>query len=64
MGHGCLAEPGVLRCKVCKELKLDKGKSNGNCYNVVRWVVVKIMGSCWIPIIIRHLISRVPKKGP
>ena len=28
------------------------------------WVVVKIMVPLWIPIIIRHLIFRVPKKGP
>ena len=28
------------------------------------WVVVKIMIPFWIPIIIRHLIFRVPKKGP
>ena len=28
------------------------------------WVVVKIMVPCWIPIIIRHLTFRVPKKGP
>ena len=27
------------------------------------WVVVKIMVPFWIPIIIRHLIFRVPKKG-
>ena len=27
------------------------------------WVVVKIMVPFWVPIIIRHLISRVPKKG-
>ena len=27
-------------------------------------VVVKIMVPFWIPIIIRHLIFRVPKKGP
>ena len=27
------------------------------------WVVVKIMAPFWIPIIIRHLIFRVPKKG-
>ena len=27
------------------------------------WVVVKIMVPCWIPIIVRHLIFRVPKKG-
>ena len=28
------------------------------------WVVVKIMVHFWIPIIIRHLIFRVPQKGP
>ena len=28
------------------------------------WMVVKIMVPFWIPIIIRHLIFRVPKKGP
>ena len=28
------------------------------------WVVVKIMVPFWIPIIIRHLISRGSKKGP
>ena len=28
-----------------------------------KWVVVKIMVSFWIPIIIRHLIFRVPQKG-
>ena len=28
------------------------------------WVVVKIMVPFWVPIIIRHLIFRVPKKGP
>ena len=28
------------------------------------WVVVKIMVPFWTPIIIRHLIFRVPKKGP
>ena len=27
------------------------------------WVVVKIMVPFWIPIIIRHLLFRVPKKG-
>ena len=29
-----------------------------------KWVVVKIMVPFWIPIIIRHLICRVPRKGP
>ena len=28
------------------------------------WVVVKIMVTFWVPNIIRHLIFRVPKKGP
>ena len=28
------------------------------------WVVVKIMAPFWVPIIIRHLLFRVPKKGP
>ena len=28
------------------------------------WVVVKIMVPFWVLIIIRHLIFRVPKKGP
>ena len=29
-----------------------------------RWVVVKIMVPFWVPIIIRHLLFKVPKKGP
>ena len=28
------------------------------------WVVVKIRVSFWVLIIIRHLVFRVPKKGP
>ena len=28
------------------------------------WVVVKIMVPFWVPNIIRHLIFRVPEKGP
>ena len=28
------------------------------------WVVVKIMVPFWIPIIVQHLVFRVPKKGP
>ena len=28
------------------------------------WVVVNIMVPFWVPSIIRHLILRVPKKGP
>ena len=29
-----------------------------------RWVVVKIMVRFGVPIVIRHLLFRVPKKGP
>ena len=29
-----------------------------------RWVVVTIMAPFCVPIIIRHLLFRVPKKGP
>ena len=29
-----------------------------------KWVVVKIMFPFWIPIIVRHLIFRVTKRGP
>ena len=28
------------------------------------WVVVKIMVPFWVPIIVRHLVFRVSKKGP
>ena len=28
------------------------------------WMVVKIVVPIWIPMIVRHLIFRVPKKGP
>ena len=28
------------------------------------WVVVKIMVPLWVPMIIRHLVFGVPKKGP
>ena len=31
---------------------------------VIIWVVVKIVVLFWVLIIIRHLIFRVPKKGP
>ena len=32
--------------------------------SISTWVVVKIMVPFWVPIIIRHLLFRVPKKGP
>ena len=28
------------------------------------WVIVRVMVPFWVPIIIRHLIVRVPEKGP
>ena len=33
------------------------------CPSIYIWVVVRIMVPFWIPIIIRDLIFRVPKKG-
>ena len=33
-------------------------------YRVSIWVVVEIMAPLWVPIIIRHLLFRVPKRGP
>ena len=36
----------------------------GNSSYSITWVVVKIMVPFWVPIIIRHLIFRVPKIGP
>ena len=37
---------------------------NGCSAEFHTWVVVKIMVPFWVPIIIRHLLFRVPKKGP
>ena len=42
--------------------KTDQLMSRAND-SVDIWLVVKIMVPFWIPIIIRHLIFRVPKKG-
>ena len=36
----------------------------GDSTSEFMWVVVKIMAPFWIPIIIRPLIFRVPKRGP
>ena len=48
--------------------KLQYGASTGKGHEYkpqhTIWVVVKNMVPFWIPIIIRHLIFRVPKKGP
>ena len=40
----------------------DNGKENGNYYNGFYGWLVKIMVPFWVPIIIRPLIFRVPKK--
>ena len=39
------------------------GKTDGAIFAVI-WVVVTIMVPFWVLIIIRHLLFRVPKKGP
>ena len=39
-------------------------KSLGFLIIFIVWVVVKISVPFWVPIIIRHLLFRVPKKGP
>ena len=47
-------------------LKLLSGAEGADYYiyiNMYIWVVVKIMVPFWIPIIVRHLIYRVPQKG-
>ena len=43
----------------------DNGKENGNYYSIIGFirVVVKVMAPFWIPIIVRPLIFRAPKKG-
>ena len=44
--------------------KSPGARDNSHAHTSCTWVVVKIMGPFWIPIILRHLIFRVPKKGP
>ena len=42
----------------------DNGKENGNYYDgLYGWLSI-ILVPFWIPTIVRHLIFRVPKKGP
>ena len=41
---------------------MSRAGSEGTDLFVI-WVVVEIVVPFWIPIIIRHLIFRVPKKG-
>ena len=56
--------------RICRQLKatavvhcLEKLQRN-NSRATTRGVVVQILGSFWVPIIVWHLIFRVPKKGP
>ena len=42
----------------CADVKKKQRKGS------VIWVAVKIIVPFWVPIIVRHLIFRVPKKGP
>ena len=45
--------------------KSDTSKFNHDTNNQhFPWVVVQIMVPFWVPIIVRHLLFRVPKKGP
>ena len=54
--HLCLVEGSCF-------VELDKHRRN--IVDIVNmWVVIKIMASFWFPIILRHLLFRVPKKGP
>ena len=50
---------GGIRIPLSRVLYLGPLFSDG-----MRWVVVKIMVPFWVPIIIRHLLFRVPNKGP
>ena len=40
------------------------GNSSWGFWHDCIWVVVKILVLFWVLIIIRHLLFRVPKKGP
>ena len=48
---------------ICICIWMKKGDI-GTEIDIYIWVVVKIMVPLWIPIMIRPLIFRVPKKGP
>ena len=49
---GALCEQVRLKVEVCTS------------FHAAIWVVVKIMVPFWVPIIIRHLLFRVPRKEP
>ena len=56
-------EGGFRVFGACPRLSVSR-RQTLEVYQSVKWVVVKIMVPFWVPIIIRHLILRVPKKGP
>ena len=51
--HEPVAKQGGLPVPPCRRLAV-----------IYRWAVVKITVPLWVPNIVRHLIFRVPKKGP
>ena len=55
----------ALRSSWIRVVTLKKALKNPcaiDCEFACAWVVVKIMVPFWVPIIIRHLLFRVPKK--
>ena len=58
-------DPSILNGRPDIRVSTLSQKGQGDSGSTfVNWVVVKIMVPFWVPIIIRHLIFRVPKTGP
>ena len=57
---------GALGCQcfviVC--IRLERLPMKFASQRINMWVVVKIMVPFWVPNVVRHLLFRVPKKGP
>ena len=49
---------------LCLVLSREWGNGFWRLLLGIIWVVVKIMVPFWVPIILRHLLFRVPKKRP
>ena len=60
--HGAGTEVGQSRERVTGPFRLEKASGIWEVGFI--WVVVKTMVPFWVPILIRHLIFRVPKKRP
>ena len=58
-----MVQDSGIRVHKLRGLKLNALKQCFRGARTLIWVVVKIMIPFWIPIIIRHLIFRVPEKG-